>query len=181
MVRIWWSNPFPPAHSESPCKKQPGSVRAKEQKVSILYNLLNVLSFWSQSNLAGLGSLSWLRARIAELPSSCLQHTGTDQASSSHFSSGVCVTSCAPHSSLQHVSFHKHLAVLLPAHSHLSLDQKPTEKHQWDWQPCLGVTEPVGQHPALSCRNPDCFCAPHIHSRMQISHVLSIPCTRQRT
>ena len=31
------SNPFPAVHSESPCKRQPGSVRAKGQKVLILY------------------------------------------------------------------------------------------------------------------------------------------------
>lgn len=36
MERIWLSNPFPPAHSESPRKKQSGSVRAEEQKVLML-------------------------------------------------------------------------------------------------------------------------------------------------
>lgn len=59
MVRIWLSNPFPPAHSESPCKRQPGSVRAKEQKVSIPHKqpAKCFLSFWSQNNLAGVGLL----------------------------------------------------------------------------------------------------------------------------
>lgn len=72
-------------------------------------NLLNVLSFWSQSNLAGLGTLSWLPARIAWLPNSCLRNAGMNQASSFIIALG-CVTSCAPCFSLQLLSLYKHCA-----------------------------------------------------------------------
>lgn len=91
------SNPFPPVHYESPCKMQPGSVQAKEQKILILYvQPAKYVFFHTGAKEIWLGSLSRLPARITELPNYCLQCTGINQASSFHYSSGMRVTSYAP-------------------------------------------------------------------------------------
>lgn len=100
MVQISLSNPFPPAHSESPCKKQPDSVRAKEQKALILYCLLffpsaarAIWQGWAPSH----GCLQGLH--------SCPTPAHSTQASirpAVFITALGCPTSCAPCFSLQH-------------------------------------------------------------------------------